>query len=91
MFTPIIVSADALGDLLNAIYRHIVNPVVAFVFALATLLFIIGVIQFLANNGNESKQTDGKKHMLWGLIGMFIMVSVFGLMQLIISTLGATQ
>lgn len=83
------VYADALDTLLGAIYAHIINPVIAFVFALATVLFIIGVIQFLANAGNEADQTTGKQHMKWGLFGMFIMVSVFGLMRLIIATLGA--
>jgi len=89
MWLPVIVHADALGDLLNALYRHIINPIVAFVFALATVYFIIGIVQFLANSGNEQKQTEGKQHMLWGLIGMFVMISVFGIMQLIVNTLGA--
>ncbi len=89
MFFVTPVHADALGDLLNAIYAHIINPIIAFVFALATVYFIIGIVQFLANSGNETKQTEGKQHMLWGLIGMFIMVSVFGLMRLIIATVGA--
>ncbi|MCF7831851.1 MAG: hypothetical protein K9M36_03130 [Candidatus Pacebacteria bacterium] len=88
MFLPLFVHADALGDLLNAIYRHLINPVIAFIFALATLWFIVGVIKFLANGGNEQKKTEGKQHMLWGLIGMFVMVSVFGIMQLIVNTLG---
>ena len=57
-------------------------------FALALAYFLYGVMQFIINPGNEEIRKTGKSHMLWGVVGMVIMVSVFGIMQLILNTLG---
>lgn len=44
---------------------------------------------FVYKQGNTEKAQEGRQHMLWGIIGMFIMVSVFGIMRILINTLGA--
>lgn len=57
-------------------------------FVVAVLIFLYGLVEFLAQANNEEIRNIGKRHMLWGIIGIAIMISVFGIMQLIISTLG---
>jgi len=37
---------------------------------------------------NEEIRTSSKSHMLWGIFGMFIMIAVFGIMNLILTTVG---
>ena len=59
-------------------------------FVVAFFLLIVGFIEFLANPDNEESRDNAKQHMLWAVIGMFIMISVFGIMQLIIGSLGLT-
>ena len=51
--------------------------------ALAVLFFLYGVMEFIAGAGNEEKRTQGKRHIIWGIIGIFIMISVFGIMRLL--------
>ncbi|MCI0542167.1 hypothetical protein L0Y69_00210 [bacterium] len=71
------------------INEYIINPIIAFLFVLATLLFISGLVRFFLMGDSEGKNREtGKQHMVWGLVGMFIMVSVFGIMQLIVNTFG---
>jgi hypothetical protein len=77
-----------LDQLLAAIYREILNPIIAFLFALALVLFIYGIVEFLwSGDNNEEKRTEGKKHLLWGVVGMFIMFSVYGILHLICNTI----
>ncbi|MEK7107401.1 MAG: hypothetical protein AAB899_04425, partial [Patescibacteria group bacterium] len=38
------------------------------------------------NLGEGGENTEGKQHMLWGLIGMLVMISVFGILALINNT-----
>jgi hypothetical protein len=38
---------------------------------------------------NEEQREKGRVGMMYGLIGMFIMVAVFGIMDFIISSIGA--
>ena len=68
---------------------YIVNPVIVFLFALALLYFAYGVLVFLINADEESKRETGKKHMLWGVVGLFIMVAVYGIIGVILGTIGA--
>ncbi len=68
----------------------IINPLIMLLFALATLYFIYGVFMFISNPDNEEKKTTGKTHMLWGIIGIAIMVSVWSLLTLITNTFGIT-
>ncbi len=85
----IIQTAEAsVQTLMNSISRVIINPLITLLFALAVVYFIYGLAQYLLSPDNEEVRKTSKTHMLWGVIGMFIMVSVFGIINLIINTLG---
>ncbi|MCX6714126.1 MAG: hypothetical protein NTV48_03425 [Candidatus Vogelbacteria bacterium] len=71
--------------LLNNIKAYILNPLVIFLFGLALILFLYGLVEFLWDvNG---KKDEGKQTMLWGIIGIAIMLSVYGIEELIINTI----
>ena len=57
-------------------------------FILATVSFIWGVIQYFLNAENEEKRKKGKSFMLWGIIALFVMVSVWGLVGVLSNTFG---
>ncbi|TAL49576.1 hypothetical protein EPN83_00315 [Patescibacteria group bacterium] len=80
---------DASG-ILNKINAVILNPLILLLFTIALLFFFWGIFQFVSRTGDETKRAEGKKHILWGLVGMFIMFSVFGLIRIILNTLGVT-
>ncbi len=54
-------------------------PVLA---GLAVLVFVWGLIVFIANADNEQQRQTGRQRMVWGLVGLFIVFSVWGLVQL---------
>lgn len=60
-----------------------INPILGVIFALALVYFLVGLARLIFNAGDEGQAAEGKSHMLWGIIGMTIMVSVYGLLQLI--------
>ena len=66
----------------------IINPVLLVLMALAFLLFVYGLVEFLwkLNEGGDNK--EGKSHMIWGIVGMLIMISVYGIIGLIDNTFG---
>ena len=66
--------------------RVIVNPLIGFLFALAVLYFIYGVAQFIFNPDDEEQKTTGKSHMLWGIIGITIMMGVWTLLNMVLKT-----
>ena len=87
--TQIAYAADTWQGTISNITSNIIQPIIGFLFALALVMFLWGIVQFISNAENEEKLSEGKEHMLWGIVGMFIMVSVFGIMNLICNTIGA--
>ena len=77
-------------DLVLRISGLIINPFLALVFGAGFLVFIWGLVVYLYNINWTGKQSDeGKKHMLYGLAGMFIMAAAWGIIRLIANTLNA--
>ena len=87
--TNIAYAANASVDnLIGKIESMIINPLIGFLFALAILFFLYGVLEFMLNRDNEEKRVEGKSHMIWGIIGITIMIGVFTIMNLILNTIG---
>ncbi len=53
-------------------------------FAIAIVVFAYGVFQVVW--GGEESREKGKKSMLFGVIGMFIMMSAWGIIYLVANT-----
>jgi len=79
---------EAAQQAVNKLVDVIVNPAIYVVFSLGLLIFVFGVVEFLQELSKGGDTKKGKSHMLWGIIGMFIMVSVFGILHLLNSTFG---
>ncbi|KND47231.1 MAG: hypothetical protein AB199_02260 [Parcubacteria bacterium C7867-004] len=72
----------------NGAINLINNVFIPLVFAIAFIVFIWGVFQyFIAGGHDEEKRETGKSLMLWGIIGFFIMVSVWGLVNILRGTI----
>ena len=57
--------------------------IVPILMSLAMLVFIWGVLKFIRNAGDEGERETGKQVMLWGLIGLFVMASVWSLVAIL--------
>lgn len=78
----------ALQNVMSRFWDYLIAPAILLVFAAGFFLFVWGLLEFLwkLNEGGETK--DGKNHMIWGLVGMLIMVSVYGILDLLDNTFG---
>ena len=54
------------------------TPIVA---GLALLVFFWGLVKFIYAAGNEEKRKAGKQVMLWGLIALFVMLALWGILR----------
>lgn len=78
-------------ELIGRINDNVINPIIIILFASAFVLFTIGLYNLFGSNDNTDTLAKGKRHMLWGVVGMFIMISVFGIMKFITGSLGITN
>jgi hypothetical protein len=79
---------EGLVDYFGCILARSVVPVL---FALALVVFLWGVTQFIMNSADENKRAQGKQFMVWGIIGLFVMFSVWGLVLLLQATINPGQ
>jgi uncharacterized membrane protein YidH (DUF202 family) len=75
-----------LNGFITNVDNMIINPLIGFLFALAVVYFLYGIFEFVSNQENEEKKTAGKSHMLWGVIGITIMLGVWVILGIIINT-----
>ncbi len=80
--------ATGIDSIVNCLTSVIVNPILALLFAAGLVVFVFGVVEFLAGqNGVGEGAQNGKRHMLWGIIGMFIMVAAWAILKIIAASL----
>lgn len=80
-------NVNNLSDVGSFIINTINNIIVPVLFAIAFIVFLWGAFQtFIAGATDEAVKENGKNLMLWGLIGFFVMVSVWGLVNILTGT-----
>ncbi len=90
-FAATAATVNNLYQLASFIIDIINNVAVPVVFAIAFIMFIWGVFQaFILNGGDAEKRKNGQQFILWGIVGFFLMVSVWGLVNLLVGTLNLT-
>jgi len=80
------VASASVDSFIANVNKQIINPLILLLFALALVYFLYGVFEFISNQTNEEKKTIGKNHMIWGIIGIVIMMGVFTIMNIIMNT-----
>jgi len=97
--SPLLVSAQSVstncglpGDLAYTICRiaGFINIIIPILISAAVLVFIWGVIGYVLGGSEEAKD-EGKKRMLYGLIGLLVIVSIWGIVSIVKNTFGITN
>lgn len=88
---PIFAFAQNLQNVegLTASIGRIINLAIPIVFALAMLFFFWGLAQYIL--GGEDTKVSAKKTMIWGVVALFVMASVWGLVRFIGSAVGVSS
>lgn len=78
---------------LNKVNDLVLNPLILLAFSISFVLFVYNAIRFLSVDPGDKGSTreEAKKSMLWGLVGMIIMFSVYGLIGFVIDTFGISS
>ncbi len=79
---------DVLNGYLGRIIELIIQPLVNLIVALAVVYLIWGAAQMILKANDPKARETGRRHLIWGLIGFFIMVSVKGILAILTGTFG---
>ena len=85
---PTLAFAQSLGNLsaLVSNIRGLINSILPVLLALAVHYFFWGLITYIRAAGDPKKADEGKSIMIWGIVALFVMVSIFGILNWLITT-----
>lgn len=63
----------------------ILNIIIQIVMGIAVVVFLVGIVSYVISKGAEDKE-KARDQIVMGIIGLFVMVSVWGIVQIFTST-----
>lgn len=79
-------SGDTIASFVGRIVG-IVNAFIPLLVAVAVLIFFVGLIQYIYHAGDSRAHGTGKAVMLWGLVALFVLMSLWGILSVAQSSL----
>ncbi len=75
-------------QILSNVVTELFSPLYQAAVGVAILYFLYGVAKYVLDLNNPEKQTFGRSHLLWGMVGLFIILSVGGILSALNNALG---
>ena len=93
VFAPVVAKAQGVGSELDTwllgVVNFIDNVLVPFIFAIAFLIFIWGIIQtFILGGQDEEKRANGRQLMLYAIIAFVVILAFWGIVHMLVSATG---
>lgn len=65
---------------------RILNAAIPFIIGLAVFVIIWGIFTYIAHTAEEEKRAEARQFIVWGIIGVFFMISIWGFVNILIGT-----
>lgn len=72
---------DLLGDI-----RDVLDNAIPFIIGLAVFVILWGIFNYITHAAEEEKRTEARQYIVWGIIGVFFMLSVWGFVNILVNT-----
>ena len=79
---------EVLNKFLGKVVVEIINPIILLLAGAAFILFLWGVFEFIKGAGDSSKREEGRRAILWGLVGLVIIFGAYGIINLALKPFG---
>ena len=57
-----------------------------FLLGLAAFFVVVGIAGYIRHGGNEEKVREARSFIIWGLVSLFVMISIWGLVNILVGT-----
>jgi len=86
--SPGVTEAAAFVDKVNEV---ILFPLIILLTAVAVLVFMYGCFLYIARSDDPHAHEEGRQHILWGIIGLFVMLVAFTILSVAAGTFGVSD
>jgi uncharacterized membrane protein YidH (DUF202 family) len=73
--------------MIDRIVQYIIDPIIILLVAVSVVVFVWGIIEFVSGAESSDRREAGKSHLIWGIVGLTIIVSTFAIIRVLQSTL----
>mgnify|MGYP001575996230 CR=1 FL=1 len=85
---PLLAYARTITEVITGTDRAFRTGIIGITFIFVTIIFFWGVVIFIAKGDNPEERKKGKTMMLWGIIGIAVIASVWGVVEILINFFG---
>ncbi len=82
---PVVVYGQSFKNFAAGVVE-LINKFVYIVTAFAFIFFLFGLVRFITTAGDDQSREQGKQLMIWGTISLFVMVAIWGLIEILKNT-----
>jgi hypothetical protein len=75
-----------LNEFLSKVVVQIINPIILLLAGAALVLFLWGVFELIRGAADETKRAEGRRAILWGLVGLVIIFGAYGIINVALNT-----
>lgn len=68
------------GDIVD-LFLDLGQSIIPFLAVVAFLVFVLGVARFIRSSDSDKDFNEKKKFLIWGTLGMFILVTIWGIIS----------
>jgi Type IV secretion system pilin len=74
---------SSLKTIIESFSSNVLTALGSLFMGAAVVIFFFGIVQYIlgARSGDAKKIGDGNQFMMWGLVGLFVMFSVYGIVK----------
>ena len=89
--TPLVAAAAKSVLEIVEVIQDVVNIIVPLFMTVAVAVFLWGIIMYITAGGDAEKEKTARGYIIYGLIGLFVLVAFWGLITVITTTFGVTE
>ncbi|MDB5238137.1 MAG: hypothetical protein JWM46_407 [Candidatus Kaiserbacteria bacterium] len=89
LFAPVLASAASIFDTVS-LANTLLNSLIGLFITAAIVALFWGIVKYLFSGGGEDK-TEGLKIAMYGVVAIFLMVSIWGIIRLLQNTFKVTS
>jgi succinate dehydrogenase/fumarate reductase cytochrome b subunit len=71
---------------LMQLFINLMGQAMGVLYAAAFAVFFWGIVLFILNTDDDKKRAEGKQWMMWGVIALFVMVTLWGIVEVLVGT-----
>ena len=71
---------------LMQLFINLMGQAMGVLYAAAFAVFFWGVVLFILNTDDDTKRAEGKQWMMWGVIALFVMITLWGIVEVLVGT-----